>query len=376
MKCTDNPLKTILELTQDKWDNRAERPAVRDNFRKVCACRTPALGGEVYASPAGEKIFYHTCKSKCCPSCGNRGTLQWLREQRATLPDISFVGIVLTMPPVFWPIFKGHRHLQHDLPALGAAVLRQWAWNRHQVLLHIIVIQHTFGGRLNHYPHLHMMVSAGGLKPTEGNWIEPLEFDRKQIMVLWRFAITSYLWKANRDELLRKSCLPGNFNEVIHEEVQRDYWHIHLTPRMSKRHFLGYAGRYIRRLPIAQNRILKVTVDEVVYLAKDTKTKTLQETRCTPAEFVAMLSPHVLDRYQHSMRYFGLLAPRKKNLASGAVFAFLGQHPRPKPPRQPCRDSVMQTFGVDPLIDEFGDPMHWVGRREPVPVRARPIAGR
>ena len=76
MKRTENPLKKILELTQDEWDHPVERAAVRDNFRKVCACRTPALGGEVYASAAAEKVFYHTCKSKCCPSCGNRGTLQ------------------------------------------------------------------------------------------------------------------------------------------------------------------------------------------------------------------------------------------------------------------------------------------------------------
>jgi hypothetical protein len=376
MKRIENPLKKIFELTQDEWDHPAERAAVRDNFRKVCACRTAALGGEVYASGAGEKVFYHSCKSKCCPSCGNRGTLDWLREQRAALPDVSFVGIVLTMPNVFWPVFKAHRHLQHDLPALGAAVLQQWAWNLYQVRLHIIVIQHTFGGRLNHFPHLHMMVSAGGLKPAQASWVEPLEFDRKQIMILWRFAVTSYLWKANRDGLLRKSSLPEEFNEAIHEEVQRDYWHIHLTPKMSKKHFLGYAGRYTRRLPIAQNRILKVTQNEVVYLAKNTKTKTLEKALCTPAEFIAMLSPHVLDRYQHSMRYFGLLAPRKKRLTSAAVFALLGQHPRPKPPRQSWRNSLKQHFGVDPLIDEFGNPMHWIGRRQPVPIRALPTVGR
>ncbi len=43
------------------------------------------------------------------------------------------VGIVLIMPDVFWPVFKTHRHLQHDLPALGAAVLQQWAWNQYRV---------------------------------------------------------------------------------------------------------------------------------------------------------------------------------------------------------------------------------------------------
>ena len=118
-----------------------------------------------------------------------------------------------------------------------------------------------------------------------------------------------------------------------------------------------------------------MTKDEVVYLAKDTKKKTLQETRCTPDEFVVLLSPHVLDRYQHSMRYFGLLAPRKKRLTSGAVFVLLDQHPRPKPPRQRWRDSLKQHFGIDPLIDEFGNPMHWVGRRQPVPIRALPMHG-
>jgi hypothetical protein len=280
------------------------------------------------------------------------------------------------MPPVFWPVFKTHRQLQHDLPALGAAVLQQWAWNLYQVRLHIIVIQHTFGGRLNHFPHLHMMVSAGGLKPAEGRWVERLEFDRKQIMTLWRFAVTSFLWKANRDGLLRKSSLPEDFNELLHEEVQRDYWHIYITSRMPKRHFLGYAGRYIRRLPISQKNILKVTENEVIYLAKNTKTKTLEETRCTPAEFVALLSPHVLDRYRHSMRYFGLLAPRTKRLTSAAVFALLGQHPRPKPPRQRWADSLWENFRINPLIDEFGKPIHWVGRRQPVPVTARLTAGR
>ena len=140
---------------------------MRVNFRKVCECGTPALGGEVYASAAEQKVFYHSCKSKCCPSCGNRGTQLWQREQWAALPDIPFVGIVLTMPDLFWPIFQAHRRLQYDLPALGAAVLQHWAWNRYRVRLYIVVIQHTFGGRLNHHPHLHVMVSAGGMNPHD-----------------------------------------------------------------------------------------------------------------------------------------------------------------------------------------------------------------
>ena len=367
MKQSDHKLRQILELTQDHWDHPAERAAVRDNFRKVRMCRTPALGGEVYASAAGEKVFYHTCKSKCCPSCGNRGTLLWQRDQWVTLPDVPFVGIVLTMPNVFWPVFQAHRHLQHDLPALGAAVLQQWAWTRYRVRLCGIVIQHTFGGHVTHNPHLHIMVSAGGLNPAEARWVQSLEFDRQQMMELWRFAVCSYLWKAHRDGLLQPSSLPERFDDLILRQTQR-WWNIHITRQMSKGHFLRYAGRYIRRLPISQRRILQVTEQEVVYQSKDTRTKTLVETRCTPAEFLALLSQHVLNRYQHSMRYFGLLAPRTKRQTSTVVFALLGQRQRPRPARQLWADSLKKDFGVDPLLDASGQRMRWVGHRQPVPV--------
>jgi len=366
MKSPEHKLRQILELTQEHWDQPTERPAVRDNFRRVRMCRTPALGGEVYASDTEVKVFYHTCKSKCCHSCGNRATLHWQREQWVTLPDIPFVGVVLTMPNVFWPIFKAHSHLQHDLPALGAAVLQQWAWSQYRVRQCVIVIQHTFGGRLNHNPHLHILVSSGGLNPATASWVQSLTFDREQIMRLWRSAITTYLRKASRQGLLRESCLPSQFGEIIAQQEQR-WWNIHITPQMPKAHFLSYAGRYIRRLPISQRRILNVTADEVVYQTKDTRTKAMVETRSTPAEFVVMLSQHVLDRYQHSMRYFGLLAPRSKRQTSAAIFTLLGQQPRTKPPRLRWATSLMKHFGVDPLLDASGQRMQWVGHRQPTP---------
>jgi hypothetical protein len=362
-----HPLRQILELTKDQWDTPAERDVVRANFRKVCACRSPVLGGEVYASATEEKVFYHTCKSRCCPSCGNRGTRLWQREQWATLPDVPFTGIVLTMPDVFWPVFQAHRHLQHDLPALGAAVLQHYAWNRYRVRLYIVVVQHTFGGRLNHHPHLHIMASAGGLRESEGTWVQSIEFDRERIMALWRFAVTSYLWKANRDDLLRLSAAPEEFSDLILGQIQRR-WNIHITRRMTKQHFLGYAGRYIRRLPISQKRILYVTREQVVYQSKDTRAKAVLENSCAPAEFVALLSQHVPDRYQHSMRYFGLLAPRTKRTSSAAVFLLLGQKQRPRPRRLSWRSSLLRDFQADPLRDSHGQTMSRVARLRPTVV--------
>jgi hypothetical protein len=91
MKQTEQKLRKILQLTRTEWDRPTTRPAVRESFQRVCDCRTPVLGGEVYASASEEKVFYHTCKSKCCPSCGNRGTQLWQREQWCALPDIPLL---------------------------------------------------------------------------------------------------------------------------------------------------------------------------------------------------------------------------------------------------------------------------------------------
>jgi hypothetical protein len=144
---------------------------------------------------------------------------------------------------------------------------------------------------------------------------------------------------------------------------------------MSKAHFLRYAGRYIRRLPISQRRILKVSSEEVVYQSKDTWAKILVEARCSPTEFVAMLSPHVLDRYKHSVRYFGLLAPRPKSQSSATLFALIGQRKQPKPPRMPWAASRWKHFGVDPLFDSSGHRLRWVRFQQPImPSSSEPVS--
>src|SRR5439155_5303845 len=127
----NQPLRRILVATRGHWDRDGTRPAVRQNFEKMINCRTPALGAEVYASETEEKLVYHTCKSRACPSCGHRATGLWQREQWTALPDMPYAGGIPTMPDVLWPIFQQNRHLLRDLPPLGAAAIQQWGKARY-----------------------------------------------------------------------------------------------------------------------------------------------------------------------------------------------------------------------------------------------------
>jgi hypothetical protein len=82
-------------------------------------------------------------------------------------------------------IFLGNRHLLDDLPALGAAVIQEWAKDVYGVRLMILVVRHTFGRHLNFNPHLHVLASAGGLRIVDGEWISGWRFDQGALMRRW-----------------------------------------------------------------------------------------------------------------------------------------------------------------------------------------------
>jgi len=268
------------------------------------------------------------------------------------------------MPDRLWPIFQQNRHLLHDLAALGAAVIQQWVKARYGVRVLIMVVQHTFGRRLNFHPHLHILVSAGGLRESEGRWFTPLRFDRDPLMHMWRYAVITYLREALKAKVLTSDLGAEDLKAVLKTQYER-WWDIDIAGFMSKAQFLRYAGRYIRRPPIAQHRFAEITDREVQFWRKDLKQKRQVLARYSIEEFVATLAEHVLDRYRHAIRYFGLLAPGSKRQTSAALFALLGQEKRRRPQRLSWANSLRKHFGVDPLVDSGGQPMHWVGRLNP-----------
>jgi len=102
------------------------------------------------------------------------------------LPDLPYVNINFTMPHELLPIFQRNRRLLHDLPALRAAAIQHWARARYGVRVLILVVQQSFGGLLNFHPHLHILVSAGGLRESGSHWIARLRFDKHELMQVWR----------------------------------------------------------------------------------------------------------------------------------------------------------------------------------------------
>jgi hypothetical protein len=358
-----NLLKQILEATRDTWDQGETRQSVRKNFAAVIDCGTAALGWEVYSSDTEERRCYHRCKSRFCPSCGYRSTLQWLQEQEAALPDIPYSGIVFTMPSELWSIFRENRHLLHDLPALAAGVIQQWISMKHGAEALIMIVPHTFGGDLKFNCHLHILISTGGQDRSTGRWIPSLSLNKESIMKMWRYAVIEHLRRALKAGVLSFPLSPRGTRCLLstaYYSEKHPRWIILWDDIVSKAHFIRYAARYVRRPPIATWRILRVVDRKVQFVAKDTKKGTMVPTSCALDSFVRLLAMQVPDHYRHGIRYFGILSPRLKNKIYAGLFLGFGQKIRNRPQRLSWRESIRKYFGFDPMIDSVSQEMHWV----------------
>ena len=357
-----NGLKQILLAHRDVWDHAGPRPVARENFHKLLACRTPALGAEVYASETEQKMVYHTCKSRACSSCGRRATVLWQRDQWATLPDVPYREITFTMPDVLWPLFRDNRALLRDLSAIGAKAIESWIAAEHGVKVCILVVPHTFGRHLNFNSHLHILVSSGGLRESEGAWIPTLNIRKAALGDFWRDSVIEHLRLALKQGKLVSPITHAGLADMLVAQGNRR-WRTHHKEFGSKYHFLQYAARYLRRPPLAEYRFHHVSQDEIIFRTHDHREKREVLTHYRPLDFIQALAQQVPERYRNCVRYFGLLAPRAKARSLGAILIILGHSRRPRPARLSWALSIKREFGIDPLLDRSGARMRLIARR-------------
>jgi Putative transposase/Transposase zinc-binding domain len=367
---THHPLRQILARTRPHWDQANTRPAVRWAFNRALQCRTLELGAEVYASGNEELILPHTCKSRSCSSCGYRATAQWQRERWVALPDTPYKGITFTMPDVLWPLFRENPRLAKALSALAAMILQVGMSARYGLRVGVIAIPHTFNGKLEFNSHVHTMVTGGGLCDSSNTWVARVYYDRNRLMESWRKAVIALLRAALRAGQLQTAMSFEQMEALLIQQEQR-WWSVNIQTFKSKGHFLKYAGRYLRRPPVAQRRIINIGKRTVTFWAKDKKKQHRRVyVQRSLEEFIDRWAQHIPDRYQHAVRTFGLFAPRTLGQTSAAIFAILGQERRPCPKPRRWADSLKRDFGHDPLLDSTGKRMKWMGRIPSGPVHS------
>ena len=147
----------------------------RQALRSIAVCRTPALGChlDVCARCGFERPAYHSCRHRHCPKCQSLAQARWIEQRMARVLDVDYFHVVCTLPAALRPLALAHRR-QVFAVLLRAAAQTLLALGRDPkrlgAELGITAVLHTWTRELEFHPHVHCIVTAGGLTADRRRW--------------------------------------------------------------------------------------------------------------------------------------------------------------------------------------------------------------
>ncbi|MCF6283749.1 MAG: transposase [Candidatus Hydrogenedentes bacterium] len=296
-------------------------PSHRRAIKDIIACRTQAMGGHVYqCDDCGEHFHvYHGCRNRSCPACHTRQTAQWLEERNAELLPCPYYHVCVTVPEELREVFRANQSACYGLlmKAAAEAVRTLCSDKRYMgATPAILAVLHTWTARMDYHPHVHMLVSGGGLCDDGVTWREARHrflFPVRALSKLVRGKIQAWFKKKHPD--LLQGVPKGVWNKKWVAWCQQ--WGEGETA------VLDYLARYVHRIAIANARILKMDEHTVTFCYKERKKAKWRTCTLKGHEFMRRFLQHVLPKGLHKVRYYGLWHPKKRGQRENARFTLL-----------------------------------------------------
>ena len=326
------PSLEVADIFRGEADRFAQAHAERLSsqqkrvFSDIQACRTAVMGGHVRecAGCDHREIAYNSCRNRHCPKCQAMARAEWLAEREAELLPIAYFHIVFTLPAEIAAVALQNKRLLYGMLFTAASeTLKQVAANpRHlgAAQIGLLAVLHTWGQNLMHHPHLHCVVSGGGLSEDASRWIASRDYYFLPVKVLSRVFRNKFrrlLEKAfERGELgfygkLAPLAAPKAFRRFLDTASGKEWVVYAKRPFREPATVLKYLARYTHRVAISNHRLVRYCNGEVTFRYKDYARQGAQRTMTLEAsEFIRRFLLHVLPDGFMRIRHYGFLANR------------------------------------------------------------------
>ena len=380
MSCSSGPVPelTVAQVVQvflTEYRDRYALPAHHLKvLRRLAQCRSGTLGWTVWHCQQCQRTHWrpHGCGDRHCPSCQHQRTTAWLTQQRAALLPVRYFHWVFTLPAPLRPVaLQNPAALYGLLFDSASATLLQFGHERFSAALGLTAILHTWGQNLMHHPHLHCLVTGGGLTaqhtwagPQQTRWLFPVHalarmFQGKFCAGLLRLQATGQLHFHGQ---LRPLADPTAFAALLRQLRSRRWVLFAKGSVVGPQAVLDYLGRYTHRVALSNGRLraLDPKARTVSFAYKDyadrnrLKTMTLSGT-----EFIRRFGLHLLPPGFTKIRHYGLLGnnrrhrcvPLARTALQNSALRFAPKAPhRPPPAPAPlacphCQGTVLRCIG-------------------------------
>jgi hypothetical protein len=300
-------------------------PSQKRALSDIAACCTKQLGGRLYRCDDCRESFwrFHCCRNRACPKCHGTQTQEWLEKRQAELLPCCYFHAVATVPSELHGAFEADQKFMYSLlmKVSAEAVKELCAEKRYLgALPGILSVLHTWNGQLGYHPHVHMLITGGGIttdgehwEPARGEFLVPVKVLSRKIAVKFRDAL-----RKERPDVF--AAIPAS---VWHREwvsFLKHYGH-------GNDAVLNYLSRYVFRTAISNARIVAMDDTHVTFRYKDRNAQTWLTMRLPGVEFLRRFLEHVLPRGFHKVRYYGLWHHSKRDLSNRAWLLLILEKP-------------------------------------------------
>ena len=360
---------------------------MQSTLAKLSLCRTPALGGHVYAcGRCGQRVIVHnSCGDRHCPQCSGAKRRDWLSSSaKLLLPGVTYYQVVFTIPDRLSSLTLGNRQVMFDLLFHSAwQALKQTIEHEQQFEAAAAMVLHTWNQQLEAHVHVHAFVPGGGpsLKnPDEWKTARPPAqktqnrfwlVDADDLRLAFR---TAFLAGLRRLHARGKLLLDGEWLPLRDvaafagwlAPLEAVNWVTYIQPPPTQDttpdQVLKYLARYLTGGPISDRRLVRHEHGHVTFRAR-TGTQTggsdeTEEVRLPGAEFVRRWTLHILPQgYTKTRRYGGYSNPHRQRYQAACRELL--------PPAGPVHDPAASA---DP--GDAGPPEHRCPRCESLDIEA------
>lgn len=347
-------LQSIFQAHFDHYASQRKLPLrAWKAAHAIVACRTPALGGHIQRCPEGHvmRVHYNACRHRSCTTCSALPRACWAEHQGERLLHCDHYHVVFTLPHELLALWQYNRQWFADtlFRCARETIMELCADTRFLgAVPGIVMALHTWGRTLNHHPHVHCLISGGGLtdtgqwKPVTNGYLLPVRVVKHLYRGKMLAALTGAL---ERDQL----ALPAQHTNTewmrCVRALYKHNWNVHLAQRYEHgQGVMKYLARYVKGGPIHDGRVHRADQDHVDIGYTDHHDGMVKRLRLATDEFISRILWHAPEPGQHTVRHYGLYANAARAKRDCARSA-LGQMPS-KPMAQTNWQDLLEDMGL------------------------------
>lgn len=290
-------------------------------FNDIKYCHTKRFGGRIYkCNDCGySEYHYNSCRNRFCPNCQTYRANKWICSHEEEMLDINYYHMVMAIPSELRIIFYHNQQVMYDNLFKISSDIVTYVFKKYlDIEVGITSMLHTWSQRMEYHPHIHMIITAGGINKL-GKWVDidicdiPLEKIRK----LFKKRMIEIIMNSSKIEMY------GKYEYLNNKDNLREYLDIlymkdfvcYLKKYNNALTIYEYLGKYAFKVCISNDRIVEINDTRVIFRYMDRYNGNVERTMSVRGEeFIRKFLMNVLPKGFIKIRYYGILAGRDKNL--------------------------------------------------------------